>query len=182
MLTPKIIHCLNEQINLEFYSSNLYLQMSSWCGYQGLEGSAAFLRDHAVDEMTHMQRLFTYVNECGAMAELGAIAAPPTQFESVQDIYEKTYKHELIVTKKINELAHVAFTEQDYSTFNFLQWYVAEQHEEETLFKSILDKIRIIGMDGQGLYLFDNEVRQMIATGTQPSPADSQQASVNPGA
>ena len=132
--------------------------------------------------MTHMQRLFTYVNECGAMAELGAIAAPPTQFESVQDIYEKTYKHELIVTKKINELAHVAFTEQDYSTFNFLQWYVAEQHEEETLFKSILDKIRIIGMDGQGLYLFDNEVRQMIATGTQPSPADSQQASVNPGA
>ena len=52
MLTPKIIHCLNEQINLEFYSSNLYLQMSAWCGYQGLDGSAAFLRDHAVDEMS----------------------------------------------------------------------------------------------------------------------------------
>ena len=60
----------------------------------------------------------------------------------------------LIVTKKINELAHVAFTEQDYSTFNFLQWYVAEQHEEETLFKSILDKLRIIGMDGQGFIPF----------------------------
>jgi ferritin len=179
MLSKKIINCLNEQINLEFYSSNLYLQMSAWCGYQGLDGSAAFLRDHAVDEMSHMQRLFTYVNECGAMAELGAIAAPPTQFESVQEIYEKTYEHETIVTKKINELAHVAFTEQDYSTFNFLQWYVAEQHEEETLFKSILDKLRIIGMDGQGLYLFDNEVRQMIGTGNQPSPTDQQQTSAD---
>ena len=169
MLSKKIIKCLNDQINLEFYSSNLYLQMSSWSSNQGLEGSASFLRDHAVDEMNHMQRLFTYVNECGAMAELGQIAAPPTQFASVQEVFEKTYAHELIVTKKINELVHLAFTEQDYSTFNFLQWYVAEQHEEEMLSKSILDKIRIIGMDGQGLYHFDHELKQMIGSESEQS-------------
>ena len=182
MLSAKTVDCLNEQINLEFYSSNLYLQMSSWCGHQGLDGSAAFLRDHATDEMTHMQRLFTYVNECGAMAKLGAIAAPPTEFDSIQDIYQQTYEHEVVVTKRINELAHVAFTEQDYSTFNFLQWYVAEQHEEETLFKSILDKLRIIGTEGQGLYLFDNEVRQMIGSGSEFGPADQPPPGTDPAA
>ena len=92
MLSQKIVKSLNGQINLEFYSSNLYLQMSSWSLNQGLDGSAAFLKDHAVDEMNHMQRLFTYVNECGSMAELGQIDAPPTQFVSVQEIFEKTYE------------------------------------------------------------------------------------------
>ena len=71
---------LNEQINVEFYSSNLYLQMASWCESQGLEGCSEFLKSHATEEMEHMQRLFTYVNECGAMAKLGSIDAPPTEF------------------------------------------------------------------------------------------------------
>jgi ferritin len=180
MLSQKIVKSLNGQINLEFYSSNLYLQMSSWSLNQGLDGSAAFLKDHAVDEMNHMQRLFTYVNECGSMAELGQIDAPPTQFVSVQEIFEKTYEHELIVTAKINELVHLAFTEQDYSTFNFLQWYVAEQHEEEMLSKSILDKIKIIGMDGQGLYHFDRELKQMIGTGINQAPTTNGQAPNTP--
>ena len=60
------------------------------------------------------------------------------------------------------ELAHTAFEEKDYSTFNFLQWYVAEQHEEEKLFNTILDKIRIIGTEGRGLYHFDQEIAKLI--------------------
>ena len=145
MLGERMLDKLNEQINLEFYSSNLYLQMSSWCEKEGLEGCAAFLKGHATEEMEHMQRLFTYVNECGAMAKLGTIEAPPTEFSSIDEIFEETYKHEQYVTSKINTLADVAFQEKDYSTFNFLQWYVAEQHEEEKLFNTILDKMRIIG-------------------------------------
>lgn len=162
MLSDTIINKLNEQINWEFYSSNLYLQMSSWCDHQGLEGSAAFLAAHAGEEMSHMQKLFTYINECGSMAKLGEIKAPPTDYDSVADIFEKIYEHEIFVTKLINELAGAAFSDKDYSTFNFLQWYVAEQHEEEKLFKSILDKIRIIGTDGRGLYHFDQQMKQMV--------------------
>ena len=75
MLTNKMLDKLNEQINVEFYSSNLYLQMASWCESKGLEGCADFLKAHADEEMGHMHRLFTYVNECGAMAKLGAIDA-----------------------------------------------------------------------------------------------------------
>ena len=67
-----------------------------------------------------------------------------------------------LITQKINELAHTAFTEQDYSTFSFLQWYVAEQHEEEKLFKGILDKIEIIGEDGKGLFFIDKEIGRMV--------------------
>ncbi len=162
MLTKDIIDRLNEQINWEFYSSNLYLQMSAWCDFKGLDGSAAFLQDHAGEEMSHMQKLFTYVSECGAMPSMGEIKAPPTEYNSVAEIFEKTYDHERFVTQKINELADAAFSEKDYSTFNFLQWYVAEQHEEEKLFKSILDKIRIIGTDGRGLYHFDQQMKQLI--------------------
>ena len=168
MLSSTMVEKLNEQINLEFYSSNLYLQMASWCENQGLEGCAAFLRHHAREEMQHMQKLFDYVNETGAMATLGAIEAPPCEFESVKDIFQKTLKHEYLVTKQINDLADTAFSEKDFSSFNFLQWYVAEQHEEEMLFKSILDKIEMIGMEHKGLYFIDQEVAKM--TSDKPAP------------
>jgi ferritin len=165
-----MIDRLNEQINLEFYSSNLYLQMSSWCDYKGFEGCAQFLRLHAQEEMEHMQRLFTYVNETGAMAKLGGIEAPPTEFDSLQDVFQKTYEHEVVVTQAINGLADTAFKEKDYSTFNFLQWYVAEQHEEETLFKGILDKFELVGSDGSALYLIDREIAK-LATETAAKEA-----------
>jgi len=162
MLKKAMIDRLNEQINLEFYSSNLYLQMSAWAEDKGFEGCAEFLQKHADEEMQHMKRLFTYVNETGAMAKLGAIDAPPTEFSSIKDLFEKVFEHERLITQKINELAHTAFTELDYSTFSFLQWYVAEQHEEEKLFKGILDKIEIIGEDGKGLFFIDKEIGKLV--------------------
>ena len=149
MLAKAMVENLNEQINLEFFSSNLYLQMSAWCEDKGFEGAAAFLRVHAAEEMQHMQRLFTYVSETGALPILGTIEAPKHEFASLGNVFRETYEHEQLITKKINELAHVAFSTQDYSTFNFLQWYVSEQHEEEKLFKGILDKIELVGEDGK---------------------------------
>ena len=102
MLKPEMVEKLNEQINLEFYSSNLYLQMSAWCEEQGFEGAAEFMRKHALEEMDHMTRLFTYVSETGALPILGSIAAPPHEFESLGDVFEKTYEHEREITERIN--------------------------------------------------------------------------------
>ena len=169
MLSDALVDRLNEQINLEFYSSNLYLQMSSWCEFKGLEGCAEFLKLHAQEEMMHMQRLFNYVNETGAMAVLGQIDSPPTKFESIIDVFKQTYEHECLVTKKINDLADAALKDKDYSTFNFLQWYVAEQHEEESLFKSILDRIEMIGMDGNGMFFIDQEMKKMAGEKVVPT-------------
>ncbi|CAH0532231.1 putative bacterial non-heme ferritin [Vibrio stylophorae] len=166
MLAAAMIDKLNEQINLEFFSSNLYLQMSAWCEDKGFEGAALFMREHAKEEMLHMQKLFTYVSETGAMPLLGTIEAPRADYGSLGDLFRETYQHEQLVTKKINELAHVAFTAQDYSTFNFLQWYVAEQHEEEKLFKSILDKIELVGEDGKALFFIDKDLAELAKIGT----------------
>lgn len=168
MLSNSMIDKLNEQINMEFFSSNLYLQMSAWCDEKGYEGAAEFLRHHATEEMEHMHRLFTYVSEAGGLPILGAIEAPQAEYDSLLSLFEMTFEHEQMITRAINALAHSAFSSQDYSTFNFLQWYVAEQHEEEKLFKSIVDKIRLIGEDGKALFFIDKDLAKM-ATQTNTS-------------
>ncbi len=164
MLSQKMADRLNHQINLEMYSSHLYLQMSCWCAYQSLDGCATFLSQHATEEMGHMHRLLQYLQETGALAILGGMEAPPTEFGSLIELFEKVYQHELVVTSKINDLVHLATTEPDYSTLQFLQWYVAEQHQEEFLFKGILDKIKLIGVEGQGMFLIDRELEKIAMT------------------
>jgi ferritin len=162
MLSSNLLKKLNSQVNLEFYSSNLYLQMSAWCEHKGLLGSSKFLRAHAAEEMAHMHKIFDYIQDTGALAEIGAIDKPEMKLDTIQDVFVQTYRHEQYITKQINELADITLNEKDYSTFNFLQWYIAEQHEEEKLFKSILDKIEIIGLDGRGLFMIDKEIGNLL--------------------
>ncbi len=165
MASKSMIAKLNQQLNLEFYSSNLYLQMSAWCENKALEGSAAFLKTHAKEEMLHMEKFFTFINELGEMAVIGKIDAPPTEFKSLAVMMDKILAHEKNVTKNIHDLAELAWEKKDHATYNFLQWFVAEQHEEETLFKSIIDKIKLAGIDNsQGLFLIDRELGQMSTT------------------
>jgi len=164
MLTTGMVEKLNEQLNLEFYSANLYLQMSAWCSDKGYEGAAAFLKAHSQEEMEHMQRLFDYLSDTGALPLLGQIAAPPVDFKSIADVFNQTYEHEQLITREINKLAHLAMTTQDYSTFNFLQWYVAEQHEEEKLFKSVLDKLDMVGESRKALFLLDKDLKNLSST------------------
>ena len=161
MLSNSVVKLLNDQMNLEFYSSNLYLQMSAWCEQQGFEGAAKFLSAHAAEEMQHMRKLFTYLNETGALAVITQIDEPPHQFKSLKEVLELTYQHEKLITSKINELVGRTFEEKDYSAFNFLQWYVAEQHEEEKLFNSIVDKFKLLGDSGTALYYIDRELKTL---------------------
>lgn len=168
MLSQTMIDRLNEQINLEMFSSHLYLQMSSWCAYKALDGCATFLNQHADEEMMHMRRLISYLQETGALAIMGEMAAPPKEFSSLKEMFEKIYAHEQFITGKINQLVHLANSEADYSTVQFLQWYVAEQHQEEFLFKGILDKIELIGTEGQGLFFIDREIANLtVAKGKE---------------
>ena len=161
MLSKSITAKLNEQINLELYSSNVYLQMSAWCHKHGYEGAAAFLLRHADEELEHMQKLFTYVSETSGMPLLGKIDAPKHDYASLKEVFETTLAHEKLVTSKINELVECTFAEKDYSSFNFLQWYVAEQHEEEKLFNSIVDKFKLLGDSGTALYYIDRELKTL---------------------
>jgi ferritin len=158
MVSQNISDKLNAQITLEFFSSNLYLQMGAWCTWKGYTGAARFLLVHAQEEYGHMSKLFHYLGETGGLAVIDAIEKPQPQFESLLEVFTLIMEHEKLVTLKINDLVDTALQEKDFSTFNFLQWYVAEQHEEESLFSGILDKIRMIGAEGRGLYLIDKEI------------------------
>lgn len=161
MLKENMVTMLNNQINLEQFSSNLYLQMSAWCEHKGYAGAAGFLKAHAAEELLHMHKLFTYVCETGALAKLGAIESPEWEYTDLKTLFEKILIHEQMITNTINDLVHAAFAQKDFATFQFLQWYVSEQHEEERLFQGILDKIRIIGTEGKGIYFVDKEIGKL---------------------
>lgn len=159
MLTKDVIKKLNDQVVKEMYASNLYLNMSSWCYTHRYDGAGLFLFEHAKEESGHATKLITYLNETDSPLTLDKIDKPESNFKSLLDVFEKTYDHELKVTKSINELVELAFSTKDYSTFNFLQWYVAEQHEEETLFRGIKDKIKLAGSSDTSLYLIDEYIK-----------------------
>jgi len=153
---------MNNQVMLASYSVNLYMAMSSLCAKEGLTAAAKFLYAHSKEEMGHMENLFHYVNETGSHAIIQAIDAPPSDFKSLKKIFQEIYNHEQMITKKIFALADLSLELKDYSTFSFLQWYTAEQHEEEALFKGILDKIDMIGTEGRGLFMIDREIENLL--------------------
>ncbi|PAF46633.1 ferritin [Helicobacter sp. 12S02634-8] len=161
MLSKEVVKLLNSQIEKEMFSANLYLSMSSWCYENSFDGSGLFLFDHAEEESDHAKRIITYLNETDSHVELVKIDAPESKFTSLLDIFEKTYAHEKTITLSINELVDHMLEHKDYPTFNFLQWYVKEQHEEEALFRGIVDKVRLIGDNGNGLYLADQYIKNL---------------------
>ncbi len=164
MLNKSILEALNKQIRIEAESSQIYLSMACWAEVQGLEGVAQFMFAQSDEERAHMLKLVKYVNERGGHAEITDLKAPKTKFGTFKEMFEELYQHELFVSNSINELVHITLGERDYSTHNFLQWYVAEQIEEEAQAKTILDKINLIGEDRGGLYLFDRDIQQLSVT------------------
>jgi ferritin len=158
MITKKMTGALNKQIGLEAYASFLYLSMASWCDQQSLEGCAQFMFRQSTEEYEHMMRIFNYLLEVDANAESPQVDKAPVEFNDVKKMFEQVYKHEQKVTAAINELVDLSIQETDHATNNFLQWYVDEQREEETLMRSILDKIKLIGDSPQSLYFIDKEV------------------------
>ncbi len=149
---------LNKQIELECYASFLYLAMASWCDKEGFEGGAKFMHRQSEEERDHMLRIFHYISEVDGHALVPAVKKPPKEFKSAKALYQQVYEHEQKVTKSINDVVALCYKENDYSTLNFLQWYVEEQREEEALMRSIMDRIKLIGDGPQSLFFIDQEI------------------------
>lgn len=158
MLSKKIESLLNQQVELEASSSQYYLAMASWAEVKGYNGISQFLFTHADEERMHMLKLLQFINERGGHGIVPALKAPPAQFKGIQEIFEQILKHEIHVSAEINKLVDRCLAEKDYTTHNFLQWYVSEQIEEESLARKILDKLNLIGNDKGGMYLFDRDL------------------------
>lgn len=161
MLKEKIQTALNKQIELEQSSSQFYLAMASWSETLGLTGTSIFLYKHSDEERFHMLKLIRFVNERGGNALIPGLNQPPKEFDSLSNIFELLLEHELNVTESINNIVDLCLSEKDYTTYNFMQWYVSEQMEEEALARTILDKLKLIGTDKGGLYMFDRDLETM---------------------
>lgn len=167
MFSKKVEKALNQQIQIEAESSQFYLAMASWAETQGLNGTSAFLFKHSDEERMHMLKLVRFVNQRGGHAIIPSLAEPPAKFDSIQSIFKSLHDHEEKVTQAINDVVDICLQEKDYTTHNFMQWYVSEQIEEESLARTIMDKLNMIGNDKGGLYLFD---RDLDMQASQPHP------------
>lgn len=158
MLSKKIEKALNNQVELEAMSSNYYLAMASWAETEGLNGAAEFLYKHSDEERIHMVKLLRFINERGGKGIVPALKEPNAKFKSLSEVFNIIHEHEVKVTTEINHVVDLCLSEKDYTTHNFMQWYVSEQMEEEALAKHYVDKIKLIGGDKGGMYQFDNDL------------------------
>jgi len=158
MLSEKMVEALNEQINKEIYSAYLYLSMSAYSEYIGLKGFANWFMVQYQEEMEHAMKIYRYINDHGAQVKLKAIEKPPAEFGSPIEMFEKTLEHEKFVTKSINDLVDLAIKENDHATQIFLQWFVTEQIEEEANDNEIIAKLKLVGKEGNGLFMIDKEL------------------------
>jgi ferritin len=159
MLSNSIQEALNNQLKLEAESSQAYLAMACWCEIQpGLDGVADFFFQQSEEERIHMLKLLRFINERGGFALIPALAQPIVTFKGIKSLFEDFLQHEIVVSTSINELVDLALKEKDYATHNFLQWYVAEQIEEEKTARILNDKLELVGDDKSGLYLFDRDI------------------------
>lgn len=152
---------LNKQIVMEGQSSAAYLSMASWCETKGYNNSSEFLYKHSDEERGHMLKLFKYVNQAGGHALQPEISNIKHTFNSLREVFEEVLQHEIQVTKSIHEIVDHCLGTKDYTTFNFLQWFVVEQREEETMARRALELFDIIGEDGVGLWTIDTEIGKM---------------------
>jgi ferritin len=171
MLSKKMEAALNGQVLMEAQSSQAYLAMASWAEVQaGFDGVTQFFFRHSDEERMHMLKLIHFINERGGKAIIPALVQPEQKFDSIQHAFKELLHHEVAVSESINNLVDIALQEKDYATHNFLQWYVAEQIEEERLARILLDKLEMIADDKGGLYLFDRDILQVGAV-DKNSPA-----------
>lgn len=158
MIKQVMQDALNAQLAREMYSSNLYLAMSGYFQSINLKGFAHWMRIQAQEEMTHAMKFFDYLLARGGSVHIGAIDAPPTNWESPLSAMEDSLKHEQFVTEKITELADLSIKEGDHASHIFLQWFITEQVEEEATVLEIVEKLKLIGDWKGGLIMIDNEL------------------------
>ena len=154
-LSKKMQDALNDQIREELYSSYLYLSMASYCQSINLPGFAHWMKVQSEEEYEHGMKFFEYIQDRGGAVSLGAIAAPPIEWSSPAELVAEVLTHEQKVTRLINAIYAQALKENDYPTQVMLHWFIAEQVEEESNAGSIVEMLRMVGEQPQGLFQVD---------------------------
>ena len=170
MIKEKIREALNQQLNAELYSSYLYLSMAAYFESINLKGFANWMRVQTQEELVHAMKFYDFIIERGGKVVLSSIEGPRTEWPSPLAVFEHAYEHEQKVTGLINNLVDLSTAEQDHATTNFLQWFVAEQVEEEASADEVVQKIKLMGDASGGLFMLDRELAQRVFTPPATTP------------
>ena len=168
MISKKIEAALNKQIKIEEHSSRIYMAMASWCEANGFPGAAKFLYAHTDEERMHMLKFVRFLNDRNGHTVLEALEQPHHEYSSLEELFNEVLHHEQFVSKSINDLVDLCLEEKDHTTNNFLQWFVMEQIEEESLVSEIVDKIKLIGDAKAGYFYMDNYLAGLAAAEAAP--------------
>mgnify|MGYP002023905699 CR=1 FL=1 len=155
MFSKKVISKLNEQVLHEANASQSYWAMAIWADTKSLDGIAAFFYEQSEEERQHMLKIIKFINEVNGKAIIPKLEAPIANFDSIKDALVQSLKNENQVTYSINELTSLALDEKDHASYNFLQWFVEEQLEEEQQFQFLIDRIDMIGEEGLSIHAMD---------------------------
>lgn len=154
---------LNKQIAKEAEAAQVFLAYGSWAETKGYPGIADFFYKHEEEEREHMKKIVRYVNGRGGESKFSAIKAAPNNPSFLKDCFDKALEHEIANTKAIYEIVNLAHEEKDWATFNFAQWFVKEQIEEETLVMDLIDKYNLAvdneEEDNENLYQLDKDLK-----------------------
>jgi ferritin len=168
MLNKEMETALNSQLNAELYSGYLYLSMAAYFEDNDLSGFANWMQVQAQEELSHGMKFYEYIVQRTGRVVLDEIEKPQKDWKDPITTFEHVLAHEQTVSGLINDLVDLAIEERDHATNNFLQWFVAEQVEEEESAGDILSKVKLASESSNGLYLLDNELAQRVYT----PPAD----------
>ncbi|MEO6348916.1 MAG: ferritin [Aquaticitalea sp.] len=160
-LSKKVEAILNRQVTKEAEAAQIYVSYGCWADSQGFGGISDYFFRHSQEEREHMMKVIKYILERGGTAKIDAIKAPPADPKNIQDCFEKTFKHEVDNTTAIYDIVNLSHEEKDWATFNFAQWLVKEQIEEEKLVMDLLDRLKIAGgpkATDESLYKLDHDL------------------------
>ena len=163
-MNDTVARLLNEQINKEFYSAYLYLDMAIYYDALDLDGYANYYTIQAQEERDHALLFMKYLQNNGLKVTLDAIGKPDKTYETVLDPLLAAAEHERYVTELINNIYHEAHQAKDYRTMKFLDWFVDEQMEEEDNADTMISRYKLFGQDPKGLYLLDQEYAARVYT------------------
>ncbi len=158
MIDKKIVKLINEQINKEFFSAYLYLDMANFYAHKGLVGYENWFKVQAQEEMAHAMLFRQYLLNNGYAIESPAIGDPTKKYEDNKAPLLEALKHEQYVTASINAIYEQASLLKDYRTLQFLDWFIMEQGEEEMNAEENIQKYELFGIDPKGLYMLDREL------------------------
>lgn len=153
---------LNMQVTKEAEAAQVFLSYASWAETKGYPGISEFFYKHETEEREHMKKVIHYINGRGGKAKIEAVPAPPENPANLKDCLNKALEHEIANTEAIYKIVNLAHEEKDWATFNFAQWFVKEQIEEETLVMDLIDKYNLAvdndEEDNENLYQLDKDL------------------------